>query len=247
MTDTHVLLSRPEPQLGELADWFSATQLIPVKMPAFEFTATGQTVAPDAAWHAAPCRLLIFTSPRAVQFGLPALGEDVLRDSQAAAIGPATTRALADAGVQALQAPGPDYDSEALLATLEERMPEPGTAMILAAPGGRTALLEGLQARGWRARLLPVYRRELLEPDLAAVAALEGAGRVLSLWTSGTALDHIMDKLPAAAAEKIRAGRAIVVSGRLADLARKRGMKDVHVAPGASNEELFRCFRELGD
>lgn len=243
MIYTHALLSRPEPQLTELAGWIKSAHLTPVCMPAFTFAATTEPVTPDPAWREHAVRLLIFTSPRSVEFGLPAIPGPMLRGSRIVSVGPASTRALADAGMDALQAPGPNFDSEALLEMVKTSL-EPGAAVILAAPGGREAIQAGLEAMGWKVRLVPVYRREPLAPGPAEIEELEKAEGVISIWTSGTALKHVLGNLSEKGARQVRAGIAIVVSERLAKLAREQGLGDVRLADGASNDDLLRAVHE---
>ncbi len=60
------------------------------------------------------------------------------------------------------------FDSDSLLACVRAEL-QPGAALILAAPGGREAIQDGLEATGWQVRLVPVYRRELLTPDPALI------------------------------------------------------------------------------
>lgn len=244
MVYTHALLSRPEPQLTELADWINAAHLTPVRMPAFTFAATDETVGPDASWREHTTRLLIFTSPRAVDFGLPAVQGPMLWGCRVASVGPATTRALADSGLDAIQAPGPDFDSEALLACIKASL-EPGAAVILAAPGGREAIQRGLESMGWQVRMVPVYQRKLQDPEPSAMKALESAEGVVSVWTSGTALEHLMGCLSEPAQRRVRAGVSIVVSERLKTLAREQGCSDVRLAGGASNGELLKAVHEV--
>ena len=244
MDHTHALVTRPSPQLEELTGLLEKAHLRAVRMPAFRFEARERRIVPDEAWRRESSRLLLFTSPRAVEFGLPALPESMLGESRVAAIGPATARVLAEAGLDAVQAPGPDFDSEALLETLGEQF-EPGAAVILAAPGGREALQQGLEAGGWSVRLVPVYARVLIDPEPEAIETLEAAERVLSFWTSGVALAHILGKLSERALKRVRAGTAIVISERLAGLARDQGIAEVRVAAGPANADLMRCFQQL--
>lgn len=250
MKFTHALVTRPHPQGVELAarlrPWVA-----PIDMPAFRFAARGEGVAPDDAWRRARRRLLLFTSPRAVEFGLAALAPEMLDGATSASVGPATTRALEQAGLAPVQAPGPDFDSEALLRTLDHELasdgedPGSGAAVIFAAPGGREALQRGLAARGWHVRFAPVYERRLIAPEPSAVAELERAGHVASFWTSGVAIAHLLDTLSDTAADRIRAGIAIVISERLAELAREHGLGDVVVAKGPANDDLVRQFAAL--
>jgi uroporphyrinogen-III synthase len=242
MADTRVLITRPRPQLDELATLLAESGLQPIAMPAFDFEATGESVAPDADWVAADTRMLVFTSPRAVAFGLNALAPGMLEDGHVASVGPATSRALAEHGLEPVQAAGPEFDSEALLRRIGREF-TPGAAIILAAPGGRDAMRRGLEKLSWAVRVAPVYRRVLLTPAPAAEASIEQAGRVVSVWTSGTALEHFMASLSETSRERLRDGCAVVVSERLAKLARACGIADTMVADAPDNEALLACCR----
>lgn len=239
MTFSHALATRPEPQQTELVRALAELGLEAVSLPAFRFEA--RPVPADLVTRARNA-LLIFTSPRAVTFGLAALGGALPGTARAAAIGPATQAALAKHGVHALQAPGNRHDSEALLAMLDDGI-APGRALIFAAPGGREALERGLTERGWQVALAPVYRRVLLAPAPMEADRLTHASRVLSLWTSGTAMRHVLQGLPEAARAAVLRGTAIVASERLASLAWERGFDAVVTAEGASNTALLAAAR----
>ena len=92
------------------------------------------------------------------------------------------------------------YTSEALLETLEgEEVPVSrprGAAFIIAAPGGRQALADGLTRLGWKPCFIMVYRSQpaALNPD--AMAALADAAGLLSVWTSGNAMTGLSQRLP---------------------------------------------------
>lgn len=244
MTPSHALLTRPRPQLDELERRVGALGLVAVGVPAFSFEAAGERIRPDAAWRDASRRLLLFTSPRAVDFGLGALAPGMVESATVAAIGPATRHALAERGIDALVAPGDTFHSEALLAHLEHAV-QPGSAVILAAPGGREALERGLAGLGWDVRLAPVYHRVFLSPDPEAVARLHEADGLVSVWTSASALDHLLMNLPGTVCAKLREGVAIVVSSRLAKVAREHGISDVRQAAGPDNDALVDACAAL--
>ncbi len=242
-TFSHALASRPEPQQSELVQALASLGLEVISLPVFRFEA-GRTES--NLWARAGGALLIFTSPRAVHFGLAALGGGVPDGARAAAIGPATHAELERHGIASLQASGSRHDSEALLATLEEEA-TPGQALIFAAPGGRKALEHGLVERGWEVGVEPVYRRVLLPPDPVEAERLADAEGVLSLWTSGTAMNQVLGGLPERLLTPVLRGTAIVVSERLAKLARERGFGAVIVAAGASNPALLATARACLD
>lgn len=173
------------------------------------------------------CPRIIATSPAAVRFA------DALRPLAGAAgaawfaVGAGSARALARAGVPGARHPA-RMDAEGLLAlpgldaAAFARDPRVG---VLGAPGGRGVLLPALRARGAEPVAAEVYARvapRRRAGDAAAVLALDPARSLLAL-SSAEALGHVLDGLPAAAAEALRALPVLASSARLAELARDRG------------------------
>jgi uroporphyrinogen-III synthase len=72
------------------------------------------------------------------------------------------------------------------------------------------------------------------------------ARRVISIWTSGAAMQQLLETLPGDAWTKILAGVFIVISRRLARLARDLGASDVRLAEGPDNDSLARCALAAG-
>lgn len=193
--------------------------------------------------------LLVFTSPRAVAYGLRQIPRESLGRMQVAAIGPASTDALSRAGIRVTLSPSAGYTSEALLDSIDARAhgsaPQPGRAFIVAAPGGREALLDGLTARGWRPRLLLVYRPVPVDIDKAALQKLSEAGALLSVWTSGNAMTALAQRLPPASWFRICQGEWLVISERLRRLARAYGPAEIHLASGPGNGAIVTAIRSL--
>lgn len=239
MKITHVLVTRPEPQATELAAMLRESGITPILAPAFSFEETGRRFRPDPEWQAAPARLAVFTSPRAVSFGLAGDAAESLADARVAAIGPATAKALAERGLESFEA-GEGYTSEALLEH-PELVRRPGCAVIFAAPGGRQALKQGLAELGWGVRVIEVYRRVPLDPGPEVARDLLGANALASVWTSGNALDGLLGALGGRARERVLGGLMVVVSERLAALARDRGARRVAVSAGPDNASLLAC------
>lgn len=114
--------------------------------------------------------VIIFSSANAVRFGAALL--DQQRDLCLAAIGPATARALNQAGYRVAVQPQESFDSEALLR--HPRLEHPAGRRILLIKGahGRPFLERELALRGARVVAADVYRRVPAVPTPAALAAL---------------------------------------------------------------------------
>jgi uroporphyrinogen-III synthase len=152
-------------------------------LPAYEFLAS--TLFPDqvrimrdAAQDSRP-HLLIFTSPRAVQYGLDQIPAELFRTARIGAMGPSTAQLLEAAGLLVSLRSEKAYSTEGLLGVLQLEggvsSAEPRHAFILAAPGGRSRLKEGLVTLGYVAHMLMVYERRSAELPAEAIAAIEQA------------------------------------------------------------------------
>lgn len=256
MRPSHVFISRPRQEAAELAAMVVPLGLDSIIQPAFDYLAldgrTDDRGAFELSDQAGVGDLFVFTSPRAVTHGLPQLSRDTLLRSRIAAIGPSTAAALGAAGIAVSVTPAEGYTSEALLETLAGGSPAAppgpgpqGRAFIVAAPGGRQALAEGLTRVGWQTVFLMVYRSVPAEIDRAALAQLEDASGILSVWTSGNAMRSLAQRLPPAAWFRLCRGEWLVISDRLERLARAYGPAAVHLARGPDNGAVLAAIRAL--
>jgi len=250
---SHVFLTRPRSEARDLAAMLSPLGLEIVIQPAFDFRELNaaveqpEMVADLEAGGVKP--LLIFTSPRAVSFGLRQLPDGLTKTCQVAAIGPATARALEAEGVVVKVRPSAGYTSEALLQTLKADnsgfISPNRSALILAAPGGRKKLKEGLVELGWTAQMLMVYQRENAALDKQQISRLDHATGILSVWTSANGMKSLSQRLPPAVWFRLCQGEWLVISGRLKRLARAYGPSKIHLSPGPGNSDLFTAIRGL--
>ncbi len=253
MKFTHVFISRPRKEAAELAEMLVPLGLQPVAQPAFNFFSLDARVSQKEIIKemslAGPDSLLIFTSPRSVAHGLSQLPDNILFQARVTAIGPATAKALGESGIRVNVSPRGGYTSEALLEFIAEESSMSTAvqpfAFIIAAPGGRQKLLEGLKARNWRARLVMVYKSEPAELDRQALKALADASGVLSVWTSANAMKALSQRLPPATWFQLCQGDWLVISDRLKRLARAYGPERIHLAQGPGNGDLLSAIRSL--
>jgi uroporphyrinogen-III synthase len=121
--------------------------------------------------------VIIFTSANAVRFGAPFL--DQKRDLTLAAVGPATARALNQAGYRVAVQPSETFDSEGLL--VHPRLEHLAGRRVLLIKGadGRQLLEQELTRRGATVVCADVYERA---PATLSAAAL---GAVLERFAAG--------------------------------------------------------------
>ncbi|KAA9130845.1 uroporphyrinogen-III synthase [Marinihelvus fidelis] len=238
-----VLVTRPQPQADELAARLARSGIPALLAPAFRFEAMPKPpVWPDPDDDGSRS-LWLFTSPRAVAFGLPLLGQRIPAQARLGAIGPATAASLEEAGRPAWIVAGGQHTSEDLLADprLRERQ---GTAFIVTAPGGRGWLGPGLERLGWAVRTLDVYCRVPLAPPPGVLGALAESGPVISAWTSGNAMEALLGQLGEASRRAVTGGLFVVASARLQAMAIGLGARQVTIANSASNAHLRAAIIE---
>jgi uroporphyrinogen-III synthase len=253
MSFSHILITRPRQESLELAELLATSAAEAIIMPAYDYYASqlfpdqiGQMQQVAAGF---PPPLLIFTSPRAVEHGLAQIPTDVLHRSQLAAIGPTTARLLEQAGLSVTLQPRQGYSSEDLLEALAAqggtREGPARKAFIFAAPGGRTALNQGLQAQGYEPHMLMVYgsKSAALAPD--AIAAIEKAEALLAVWTSANTMNALSQRLPAPCWTQLCRAEWLVTSERLRRVARAFSPRHIHLADGPTNSAIVTAIQAL--
>jgi uroporphyrinogen-III synthase len=250
---SHVFITRPRLESQELAASLTSLGLQCVVQPAFNYVALRARDLQQEIFNlmerAAGDALVIFTSPRAVAHGLPQLPDGLLFRCRVAAIGPATAAALAAAGVRVGITPQKGYTSEALLDVLSAEAPaQPGAlrrVFIIAAPGGRRRLHDGLETLGWQPHMVMVYKSEPAGLDKPELEKLRDASGTLAVWTSANAMNALSQRLPPAIWFKLCRGDWLVISDRLKRLARAYGPARIHLAQGPGNRDLLAAIRML--
>jgi len=259
---SHVLLTRPLPEANDLsarlAPLLSSLEIKTLVQPAQTFTRLSlgeeekcqlQGIFELGESPGLVPELMIFSSPRAVEFGLEQIPSECLRRFTLAAMGPATAGSLAKAGYRVdVNAEGP-HDSEAMLAALLDRFGNTGLdgamAFVVAADGGRKDLSNWLTDRGCRVQFLFVYERGQADLDDSVTSEILASTRMLTVWTSGNAINTLSQKLPPAAWFKLCQGEWLVISKRLQRLARAFRPASIHLSAGPSNDELVAAVRNI--
>jgi uroporphyrinogen-III synthase len=242
---THVLLTRPLEASRQLADQLGATGLTAIVMPLYTFSVRAPSDEFTSVWSGAnQRRLAVFTSPRAVRFGLPHIPNGGLKNLEFVAIGSATRVSLEKAGHQVHLQSQDGYTSEDLL-QVGELAVDPGEAIIFCAPGGREAIAKGLSELGWKVIKAMVYERVPLRPGPEQVDTLLDCEDLLSVWTSVSALELAREQLPAAAWKKILCAPVLVISDRIQHHLQQLGASRIELADGPGNVALLQSIIRL--
>ncbi|VFM97695.1 MAG: uroporphyrinogen-III synthase [Candidatus Kentron sp. G] len=189
--------------------------------------------------------LAIFVSANAVERGLGYVGRGNWPALvPVAAIGKATARALAKAGlVSAIQSP-PPYNSEALLTTaaLQADAIAGRRVVIFRGVGGRALLGDTLAHRGALVTYAEVYRRTL--PEWRQTTPIPWDRIRVIVVTSAEGLDNLFGMMDDdAERERLRRIPLVVISERMSGLVRELGNRcPPIVAERASNEAILNAL-----
>ena len=242
---THVLITRPREASLQLAGQLGGLGLDSIIMPLYSFFARAPGIDLQSIFDESDSRkLAVFTSTRAVRFGLEHIPADRSDKLEFAAVGDATRDKLKAAGLQVQLRAGSGYTSEDLLA-LPELAIDPGSAILFCAPGGRETLAQGLAALGWGVSIAHVYDRQTLQPTQKQLDEIVSAERLISVWTSVAALKMAQTHLPAIAWTKILTSPALVISTRIKHHLLQQGATAIELSDGPGNDSLLRSIRRI--
>jgi uroporphyrinogen-III synthase len=243
-----VLVTRPAERAERLAAGIEREGGIAVRFPviAIEPCPAGAPAPGEALQY----DVVVFVSPAAVTHGLRGLGLGPGAHPAIAAVGPATARALGEAGLTVHVEPVGGHDSEGLLAApgLAAERISGRRVLIVRGEGGREALAEGLMARGASVDYAEVYRRVRpagLDPTAAADSDIVTA-------TSTEGLANLLALLDPASRTALLQRPLAVNSERIAAAAAAQGFRlppRVADAPGDAGllEAVRRCAADLRD
>lgn len=240
-----VLITRPLEASEELASQLSQSGMHGVAMPFYSFAAHQPDV--DVAAFLAGSdgrRMVVFTSPRAVDYGIDHIPLAQRAGLEFATVGDATRRQLEALGLTVDWQPETGYTSEDLL-SLAGLKSNPGTAIVMCAPGGRGVLKPGLESLGWTVGNAMVYQRVWLAPAAQKIDEIVAAQQLLSVWTSTSALVGAQESLPAEVWSKILAAPALVVSRRIKHHLHQLGASDIRITGGPGNADLLQSIKDF--
>jgi uroporphyrinogen-III synthase len=237
-----VLITRPSHQAAPLCRLFEAAGAAVARLPAIEI----RPLDDPRTWAARlgaleDFDLIIFASANAVRYGGALLEQG--RDLPLAAIGPATARALNQAGYRVSVQPLEGLDSESLLRHPTLSLIAGHRLLLVKGQGGRELLEQELARRGAVLTLAEVYRRERPAPTAAELRALESRFERGEIQVITATSAEIGGNLLALATPALRrhfdAAHWLVPSARVAEILRQGGLQGPMVqAASAEDQDL---------
>lgn len=233
LNGARVLVTRPQQQADALCELIEQRGGIAVRLPTLAIVAQPvDAVMQQTLEQLADYQWLIFVSRNAVDFALQANGGKIadLPNTKLAAVGKATAKALAQAGIAVDLVPENDFNSEALLATPALQHVAEQRCLIVRGQGGRETLADSLRQRGATVDYLEVYRREIPAIDTRPVRQLLADKQLDAVTvTSAEALNNLMQMLDEPSLDQMRQLPLVVVSERIKHIAQQLGFKNIAV------------------
>ncbi|HDG1689442.1 TPA: uroporphyrinogen-III synthase [Kluyvera georgiana] len=244
-----ILVTRPAPQSEALVSRLRALGRVAWSFPLIEFTPGRELNTLGQALGALDDGDLAFAlSQHAVSFAQAQLQQQRLRwptSPRYFAIGRTTALALHQVSGADVRYPLDREISEVLLQLPELQNIAGKKALILRGNGGRELLAETLISRGADVTLCECYQRSAIHYD-GAEEAMRWQSRGVStiVVTSGEMLQQLWALIPLWYRESwLLKCRLLVVSERIAKLAREMGWQEIQVADSADNDALLRALQ----
>ena len=234
MKAMHVLVTRPDPAGSELCMRIREQGDLATHFPTIAFAEVADSVVfKDAIEKAGIQDWLIFISPKAVTASVPSLRArwpQLPPNTQFAAVGAGTAKALKAAGYVAAVVPETDWSTEGLMATPAFSAIQGKRVAIVRGEGGRELLEVMLKQRGALVSHIVAYRRELPAVTAAAKRALLAQLPLdVILCGSYEAVNNLKILLGAEGWPLIKNTPVVVMSERIKNLARDLGFQTIWV------------------
>ncbi len=244
-----ILVTRPSPAGDQLVSRLRTLGQVAWSFPLIEFS-PGREL-PLLTSHLAALQagdMLFALSQHAVEFAHARLQQEGQRWPDAPgyfAIGRTTALALHTESGKDIRYPLDREISEVLLQLPELQNVVGKRALILRGNGGRELLGDTLRERGAEVTFCECYQRCNKHYDGAEEAMRwQYRGVTTLVVTSGEMLQHLWSLIPQWYRENwLLRCRLLVVSERLANLARELGWQDIRIADNADNDALLRALQ----
>ncbi len=236
-----VLVTRPAHQAGPLCDRISSAGGRPIRFPLIAIRDLSTTPEVEARLTALETyHIAVFISPNAVAIGLAAITRlgGPPPALKLAAVGQGSARALERVlGTPPDIVPKDRFDSEGLLMLPAMQTVEGQRILILRGEGGRELLAETLRRRGATVDYVELYRRERPPPD-SAERDWQSKTDIITI-TSGEALHNLIALTSPQARSALLDMPLVVVSERIAALARDLGFRRPAIITDQAGDEAI--------
>ena len=236
LKDYRVVLTRPVRRSRQLEEKLIAHGAQVVSLPTLVIEPTA--IEPITEERMATYDKVIFVSQYAVEYAFSQAAITSLDMVEVVAVGNATATALAQHGYPPSIIAPPPSGSESLLSLKSMQGLAGQAVLIVRAETGREWLAQQLTKQGASVRYLAVYRRQC--PDYGPKSLNEAATADCSIVTSVQGLTNLLQLVPSVVQQTL-----IVLSQRIAEVAKQAGCQKVIVTETASDNAIIAAMLEM--
>lgn len=245
LAGAHVLVTRPLHQAENLCRLIENGGGTAIAFPALDIVASDNSETIKALLgQPNNFQWLVFVSANAVNFALKANGGKIqqFKSERYAAVGQATARAMAAAGIPVDLLPEQGYNSAALLAMPQMQHVKGQAFLIVRGEGGREELADTLRSRGATVSYLEVYKRAKPDIDNGPVLSLLTENRLdVVTVTSAESLHNLLDMIGEGHHKLLLAIPLVVVSDRIRFIAADLGFNQITVTDSPADSAILEA------
>jgi uroporphyrinogen-III synthase len=231
LSGRHVVVTRPLAQASHMVQALLERAAVPVKFPVLAITdVNDQSAIRDAAIRLDQYDMVVFVSPNAVVKALDVICQHRSwpSDLPAVTMGRSSELELSARGITRIVSPSLRFDSEALLELPEMQDVEGKKILICRGDGGRELLGNTLMERGALVEYLTCYHRGRPVADPAPLLDLWQEDKLDAVTiTSSEGLINLLAMVGRLGRAWMKHTPTFVPHSRIADLARRQGLKNV--------------------
>ncbi|MGD7069250.1 uroporphyrinogen-III synthase [Acetobacter sp. AAB5] len=232
-----VIVTRPEPGLSETMAAVAGAGWLPLPSPAL--VVQRHTLRLPQKLPAA----ILLTSGQAVSAVVAAAQQAKALDIPVYAVGDRTAQRARDAGFTCVKSA--DGDAHALVSLLQTRQqPEQGTLLLCSGAGQGVELAAWCRQAGFKVTRRVVYAAKPIQKITEQTrTAIQAAKVAVVLFFSAESAAGWLAALPETEQKRLAAqARAVVISGRVADVLRNAGWHNVHIAAHVSAAAVMEAL-----
>ena len=241
--NVNVLITRPESAGRELQQHLKKQGIVSYCQPFFDYQAKDTLEQLTSLQNQLTTPIVIFVSVAAVEFANKLLPVASWSTQQVIAVGSATERTLNALGVNAITPT--QHDSEGLLALAALQQVDAKDVLIVRGDGGRELIAEQLSNRGASVHYFESYRRVWRNSSINLIKTWQQQQINCILVTSNALLEFIVNLIKDSDAYWKQDCIWLVASNRIANQAKKHGLKRVINTHGANKQAITEALFTL--
>lgn len=253
LKNIRVMVTRPVEQAAGLIEQINHAGGQASNFPTLEIQASTDVESVERCKFVSGYDWVIFISQNAVRYSLSLLPISAwpLR-TNIAAVGPTTSNALQQAGLQVNRQPDNAMNSEALLVKFTDEQLTGKKILIIRGVGGRETLANGLRSMGAKVDYAEVYSRHCPDHDQEHLLQQVEEGIDIVTIASGETLQNFADIIENSSLnnqqkKKLYSCPLVIVSERLKGLAEQLGFLDTIVVNEPENKGVVNAIEEWLD